>query len=241
MQEHLLGVTINDQKAHLEKVLEEIRVNNEQLTKTLELLERARGEHQSVKQVLAQTRAALIAAQEDLGQVHAESKHVLSNAQRHLDQAETTSKVADAILVDANKKASKILIEADEKVVLSREHLSELQGFLVTAEEQASRITAEIGSLEYIRTGVAENLRQLRKDAENEGIAFEAQKNFHRTTLDSLNAQVAQARGKLEAARTETETLFRNLDERERKARVMEHDNEILRQRLVFLTEEHYK
>lgn len=237
MNEHLLGVTINDQKAHLAKIREEIRIQNDELTKVLTLIQEAKGEHEKVTKMLAGVRADLTVARENVAQANAEVASIHMNAEQRLAFADEASIQAELKLESAQVQAEKIIAKANDEVAKSAEHLESLQGFIVSAEQQAATLANDIGSLEQQKTDIAQNIVEMRSELDSTISAHTTAKELSVKELKSLENNIKSAQAELEKVRAETARTFENLDAREKKVKTAEQDNEVLRQRLAHLIE----
>lgn len=234
MEEHLIGVKINDQKAHLQKVLEEVRIANAELTKTFAQIEATKEEQRLALRALDSVHQDIADAGEQKALIERDCMRIVSEAEKTWSKAEQhyLNSLADETL-------SQIRVELNEEKIKSLSaQIDELGGFIVTSNDQAAQITNDIGSLEQQKLDLEAQVKELRKriDTEREtGWVELAEKDKQ---LKGLQTQVTQAEITLSAKRQETASLFAHLDEREKKLEIAEQDNQILRSRLYELLKE---
>lgn len=241
MDEHLLGVKINDQKAHLQKVLEEVRIANAELTKTFVQVDEAKKELESVITEIAGAKAVLANTREEKLALEADCEHIVNEAKRTWDEAQQKLQDASADVTVAEIRAELIVSAAEARVEKLTEEIERLEGFIESANSQAASITADLGSLEQQKLDVLKEIKEHRDEKDKEATSLEASVKEKRSILNQVLADIDLAEHKLDKARQTTDNLFKNLEEREQRVKVGEEDNNILRGRLRFLIEEQNK
>lgn len=237
MEEHLIGVQINDQKAHLLKVIGDVRDASADLAGIFDQIESAKGEHQLAQQALLSIQAQIEDAKIQNSRVERDCNTLISLANKKWDEAEQHYQDSHANATLEEIRAE--LIRGDIKSL--NEQLNELEGFIATSEDQAARITNDVGSLEQKKSDLAAEIKGLQGSVKVlDDFTNEMIENGTKTLL-ALSKKIEEAQATLVAKRAETASLFAHLDEREKKVEVAEQDNQILRSRLYELLKEQQK
>lgn len=241
MDEHLLGVRINDQKAHLQKVLEEVRIANDELSKTFVQIAKAKEQEQDALNKLALVQADIALARDRLAQIEAEAQSRDANSKEIAAQAATDKELAERLISEANLQAGHIVAEAQQRVDGINSQLFQLEAFLEVADGQAARMTNDLGSLEERRITLSQELKDIRTAIEWDKQVHEALQATSRTERDTLIREIEEAKEVLVKTRAETQALFDNLDKREAALKVREQDIAVYQARLNFLIKEQLK
>lgn len=234
MNEHLIGVQINDQKAQLQKVLEEVRIANDGLSKTFAQIAATKEEHVLANQQLAEVRAQISTAVSELQAVKNSCEITDRTSKELAATALKDSHEAHQLRYQANEDAKKILADANGEATLIRQHIEELQGFTVTAEQQADVAANELGSLELAKQDTLKNLRELEQSvAMYDGIIAGKVADTKK-----VSEEWAAAAQQLAAVHAEKESIFAHLTQRETAVAIRENDTTILQSRLYGLLKE---
>lgn len=230
-----LDVKINDQQAHLRTVLEEIRINTAELSKTLSLRE--------------ETKAQLEVAQKELKEVLgnlSDAREVLARTrQLTTELIEKTRKSADEIIAAAALRETASHKFADDQITKAANRIAELNAeaekieqFLALYQETMEAAINSMSALEKAKESVEVEIKQLREKLEGDRSDYRKEWDLRVSSLKIISEEVEVAEAKLKQIREQTDNTFKNLDEREHKVSVKEIDNEILRQRLMGLLRE---
>lgn len=224
-----MGVKINDQMAHYQKVLEEVRIANDELSKTFAQTAKAKAE---AEYSLGKIQAAIELAQEYHLMIVSDCKKRDENSRMTAISALKDQLEAANALNHAHDEAAKIVTEAQKKVADLTVEIERLEGFLTSYEQRAATLTAEVGSLENDREYLGTTLKSLRALVSDETTLHTETTQKHKAEINALLKEKAEAEAELAQAREATKATFENLDKREKAVASKEIDNTILQQRL---------
>lgn len=232
MDEHTMGVKINDQTAHYQKVLEEVRIANGELSKTFAQIAEAKQQYEDAVKQLINVKADIALANSKLETVTQECEARDKNSRQLADQAASERDASKKLLSDTYEVASQIISDAQGSVVAINEEYNRIDGFVDSYRSIAEELVSNVGSLEQTLEDLKTTEKYLRASIEDERSLHFEQMAQNRSELDSLKEEIVAAKEILEKTRAETARFFENLDRRERAVSVKENDLEIMRGRL---------
>lgn len=228
MNEHLLDVSINDKKAHLQNIQIEVRIASEKLSEIYADIDSAKKEFESVSEKLSTARGEI----QSIRTMKDEADKSLSQANELLRQAESKVKQTDSA-VKAAQAVAEIVIEAAKNHALEIEHKTEkAENHISELVEEQNRIAAEINSLEYRWNSLKDEQAVASREYEETILANRDEIDRQNHEITSLKAVVEYERDLLDKVQEQNATYLDNIVKREKEVAKKEKDIEVYRERL---------
>lgn len=234
MDEHLLGIRIEDKKAQYGKILEDVRVANDELTAVLGKLDASNAVLESNRKEFLEIREAIETAKRELfatreAKASIEKRDVAS--QEKLAEAEQT-------LVAAHMAAKKIIDDADARLKKIEESIADRESSLESVLDSTANAITRLNTVSS-QTYTAEQKLVAICDAHKAELnKLEEQKTILTKDIEAIEKDKESAALRLAEILDKHSAVIENIDRREKDIKRKETDAEVLRQRHLRLLRE---